>query len=141
MFPFCAPSAGGGDEAILRPFGEAVVFAAEVDKASAAMNLSVEFPELPAPVAVSTAEGRIAANYHLDRVEILPFVRAAAKKEKAPEKGGAEGAKLLWGKKFKGAAAPIASLTPESGRTVVSGQVFGREIREVRGDGASSPST
>ena len=82
MFPFCAPEAGGADEAIMRPFADAVVFEATVDKSAAAMDLSVEFPSPPPPVAVSTAEGRIAGTYNLDRVEIKPYISASAKKEK-----------------------------------------------------------
>ena len=68
MFPFCAPEAGGADEAIMRPFADAVVFEATVDKSAAAMDLSVEFTSPPPPVAVSIAEGRIAGTYNLDRV-------------------------------------------------------------------------
>ena len=64
-------------------------------------------------------------------MEIKPYISASAKKEK--EKSSVAGEKLLWGRKVKGESAPISSLTPESGRTQVSGQVFGREIREVRG--------
>ena len=131
MFPFCAPESGGADEAILRPFAEAVVFDATVDKSAAAMDLSVEFTSPPPPVAVSIAEGRIAGTYNLDRVEIRPYISAAAKQKK--EKAAASGEKLLWGRKIKGESVPISSLTPESGRTLVSGQVFGKEMREVRG--------
>ena len=93
MFPFCAPESGGADEAILRPFAEAVVFDATVDKSAAAMDLSVEFTSPPPPVAVSIAEGRIAGTYNLDRVEIRPYISAAAKQKK--EKAAASGEKLL----------------------------------------------
>ena len=130
MFPFCAPEEGGAEDAILRPFLEAQVFEAAVDKASAAMDLSVEFREAPPPVSLSAAETRIAAHYDLSRVEIRPYLAASAKKQK---EGAADGKKQLWGKKPKGEAVPIAGLTPESGKAVVTGEVFGRELREVRG--------
>ena len=126
MFPFCSPEDGGADEAVLRPFADALVFEAAVDKSAASMDLSVEFSAPPPPVAVSTAEERIALTYNLERVEIKFYIRADAKKEK--EKAKSSGEKLLWGKKAKGESAPISSLTPESGRTQVTGQVFGKEM-------------
>ena len=58
MFPFCAPEAGGTDEAIMRPFADAVVFEATVDKSAAAMDLSVEFPSPPPPGGGGCRPGR-----------------------------------------------------------------------------------
>ncbi len=134
MFPFCAPAEGSGDEAILRPFAQATVFEAKVDRENASMLLSVEFAEPPAPVAVSTAEEYIARNYNLSRVELRPYLRAEARPA-GEKKGGASGGetKQLWGRKLKGQATPISALTPESGRTVITGEVFGKEVRELRG--------
>ena len=131
MFPFCAPEPGGADAGVLGAFSEAVVFDAKIDKETASMELCVEFPEPVAPVALGTAESRIAGTYNLERVEIRPYLGAAAKKKK--EKEAAAENKLLWGRKIRGDAVPISSLTPESGRVTITGEVFGTETRELRG--------
>ena len=128
MFPFCAPSEGSGNEAILRPFAQATIFEAQVDRERAVMSLSVEFPEPPAPVAVSTAEEYIARNYNLSRVDLRPFVPDTRGKKADKEKS-----RQLWGRKLQGKATPISELTPESGRSVITGEVFGRELKETRG--------
>ena len=132
MFPFCAPAEGSGEEAILRPFAEASVFDVQVDRESVSMRLSVEFSETPAPLAVSTAEEQIARAYELSRVELRPYLKASALSARSKKGDAAAGTKLLWGRKPRGKAVPISGLSPESGRSVITGEVFGRELRETR---------
>jgi len=136
MFPFCQPASAAPDAGLWRAFGDAEVFDVRVDKAAGRMTVSARFSQLPAPVALSTAEERICREYSLVGAEIRPFLRGSEGKPAAGEKkaeAGGGGEKILWGKKPRGASSDIASLTPESGRTVITGEVFGREVKEVRG--------
>ena len=129
MFPCCF-----GTNAVLQAGLEtALVRSADLDRETASMHLEVEFREAPAPVVLSTAEERIAEQYHLARVDIRPLLAAAPEAKKKGEKGGPRPGKVIYGKKVTGHPVPISELTPESGRVTVEGEVFGREVKEVRG--------
>ena len=127
MFPCCF----AGSAVLQTGLDTALVWAADLDRETATMRLHVEFKLPPAPVVLSTAEERIAEQYHLDRVDIRPMLAAEPEKKKAP--GGPKAGKVLFGKKVTGHPVPISDLTPESGRVTVEGEVFGREVKEVRG--------
>ena len=127
MFPCCFT----GSAVLQTGLDTALVWAADLDRETATMRLHVEFKLPPAPVVLSTAEERIAEQYHLDRVDIRPMLAAEPEKKKAP--GGPKAGKVLFGKKVTGHPVPISDLTPESGRVTVEGEVFGREVKEVRG--------
>ena len=129
MFPICDPSEDA-DGGLLSVFREATVFDVALDREANAITVSVEMKERPAPVALSVAETRIADYLQLSRAEVQVWLPKSAKKKAEASKTEE---KLLWGRKPRGKAVPIAGLNPESGRTVVTGEVFGRELREVRG--------
>jgi DNA polymerase-3 subunit alpha (Gram-positive type) len=102
---------------------------------SSTLHLTVEFPSPPAPVVLGLIEAGIAAEKSLSSVKIIP-VLAAVKSEKGKKTSdfsGSEG-KMLVGKAIKGQCIPISEMAPESGRVVVTGEVFGTEFREVRGN-------
>ena len=126
MFPCCF----GGNPVLQAGLDTALVRGAELDRATASMRLEVEFRENPAPVVLSTAEERIAEQYQLNRVDIRPLLPTEPKK---PEKSGPRAGRVIIGKRITGNSVPISDLTPESGRVTVEGEVFGREVKEVRG--------
>lgn len=133
VFSSFAPAPDSAEAGLFRAFDDAAVFDLAVDRDAGAMTLSVELGASPPPVALSLMEGRIAETYGLDTVSIKPYLRAAVKKAAAGAKSAAQESKLLWGRRIKGNSIPISELTPEAGRVTVTGEVFGREIREVRG--------
>ena len=110
MFPICGPGEDA-DGGILSVFREAVVFDVALDREAGAITVSVEVKERPAPVAVSMAEARIADYLQLSRAEVQVWLPKAAKKQGDSPKTES---KLLWGRKPRGKAVPIAGLTPES---------------------------
>ncbi len=129
MFPCCF----GANTALQAGLDTALVRSADLDRETASMRLEVEFREAPAPVVLSTAEERIARQYHLTRVDIRPLLPAPPEAKKKGQKTGPKPGKVLYGKKVTGYPVPIGDLTPESGRVTVEGEVFGREVKEVRG--------
>ncbi len=133
LFPCCAAEKDGPEEGILGVFREAMVFDMALDKENAVMKLDAEFMQVPPPVSLGTAESRIAAQYNLNRVNIRAFLSKDAKTEKQGKPDNKNEPKMLWGRKLKGESVPIGTLNPESGKVVISGSVFGREIKEVRG--------
>lgn len=127
MFKCCA-----ADECLYGILNEAYVIAVFTDEASSSMNLTIEFPAPPAPVILGMMKSEIAAERGLNTVSIMP-VTASPKKKKPEKKLGCEG-RMLAGKAIRGSIIPISELKPDSGRVVVTGEVFGTEIREVRGN-------
>lgn len=127
MFKCCA-----ADECLYGILNEAYVIAVFTDEASSSMNLTIEFPAPPAPVILGMMKSEIAAERGLNTVSIMP-VTASQKKKKPEKKLGCEG-RMLAGKAIRGSIIPISELKPDSGRVVVTGEVFGTEIREVRGN-------
>ncbi|NMA37730.1 MAG: PolC-type DNA polymerase III [Papillibacter sp.] len=127
MFKCCA-----ADECLYGILNEAYVIAVFTDEASSSMNLTIEFPAPPAPVILGMMKSEIAAERGLNTVSIMP-VTASPKKKKPEKKLGSEG-RMLAGKAIRGSIIPISELKPDSGRVVVTGEVFGTEIREVRGN-------
>ncbi len=126
MFPYCF----GNSPWLETDLDTALVWSADLDRENSALHMTVEFQAMPAPVALSTAEERIAKFYGLKLVEIRPLLPAKPKKK---TKEGPKPGKMLYGKRVQGRPVPIGELTPESGRVRVEGEVFGRELREVRG--------
>ena len=129
MFPCCF----GTNTVLQAGLDTALVRTADLDRETASLRLEVEFREVPAPVVLSTAEERIAEQYHLARVDIRPLLAAPPKAKDKAAKSGPKVGKVIYGKKVTGHPVPIGDLTPESGRVTVEGEVFGREVKEVRG--------
>jgi len=100
-----------------------------VDRKTASMRLKIEFPETPAPVMVGLIEEGIARELEINKVSVEVFISAEAVKKNAPE---TKLPRMLVGKKITGNSIPISELNVETGRCVVTGEVFGTELREVR---------
>jgi DNA polymerase-3 subunit alpha (Gram-positive type) len=124
MFSCCAD-----DAELYKILDDAVVVDAKVNRAKGEMYLDVEFPELPAPVIVEMAQAGIAQEFGLSRVYIKTFLSAAAVKAKEPSK---KLPRMLFGKSIREKSIPISDVTPDIGRCVVTGEVFGLETRDVR---------
>ncbi len=124
MFSCCAD-----DAELYKILDDAVVVDAKVNRARGEMYLDVEFPELPAPVIVEMAQAGIAAEFGLSKVRIKTFLSAAAVKAKEPSK---KLPRMIFGKSIREKSIPISEVTPDVGRCVVTGEVFGLETRDVR---------
>ncbi len=127
IFDCCA-----SDAELFGALDKAYVLSASLDEGASSMSLTIEFPFRPAPVVLSLIEAGIAAERGLNSVEVKA-VLAHGEKKKSGGKSGTE-RKMLAGKPIKGKSIPISELTPESGRVIVTGEVFGAEVREVRGN-------
>ncbi len=128
MFPFCAQEPGS--EGLFGAFSSANVFEAKVDRESASMELHVEFADPAPPVALTTAEGRIASTYNLNQVSMHPYLKASVKKAK--EKAASDEAKMLWGRKIRGDAVAISGRNPGCGRGGGSGSWQGCRCSRAR---------
>lgn len=126
MFDCCS-----SDDGFFEVLDEAYVLSASVDRKKAIMQLTVEFPSKPAPVIVGLAEAGIAAQLRLSAVNITA-VTPPSKKTGKNSPSAQE--RMIYGKGIKGDATPISQLNPESGKVTVTGEVFSREVRQVRGD-------
>jgi DNA polymerase-3 subunit alpha (Gram-positive type) len=127
MFKCCS-----SDDGFYEVLNEAYVISVFIDEASSSMNITIEFPTRPAPVILGLIKAEIAAEKNINTVSIMPVV-APPKKKKAADALTSEG-RMLAGKAIRGNSIPIEELKPDSGRVVVTGEVFGAEVREVRGN-------
>ncbi len=116
-------------EELFAPLDKTNVLGVSVDKKTASMRLKLEFPASPAPVLVSLIEEGICRELEIPRVTVESFLSAEAAKKKLPS---LKLPRMLVGKKITGNVIPISELTPDTGRCVVCGEVFGTELREVR---------
>ncbi len=117
------------DDGLFSILDRANVLSVHVDRKTASMRLKIEFPETPAPVIVGLIEEGVARELEIPKVTVEAFISEAAAKKNAPE---TKLPRMLTGKKIIGEPIPISELTVETGRCVVRGEVFGRELREVR---------
>ena len=141
-FPCCLPEEG---DSLLAPLREADVCHMELNREQGSMELLLDFPQPVAQVVLGLTEQRLAAAYRLSSVSIrqrksAPLPRKDAEGPAARDtksgrsgKGGKAPGKMLYGKRIQGRSVPISELTPEAGRVTVTGEVFGTEVREVRG--------
>ncbi len=113
----------------------AYVLSASIDESASSMSLTIEFQARPAPLVQSLIEAGIAAERGLKFVSVKAVLSQSEKKKSVGRSGGKSGGegKMLAGKAIRGKSIPISELTPESGRVIVTGEVFGAEVREVRG--------
>ncbi|MDD6188930.1 MAG: PolC-type DNA polymerase III [Clostridiales bacterium] len=108
---------------------KANVISVSVDRKTASMRLKIEFPETPAPVIIGLIEEGVARELEINKVTVEHFISADAAKKASPQ---TRLPRMLVGKKIIGHSIPISELTVETGRCVVTGEVFGTELREVR---------
>ncbi len=121
------------DDSLFGPLDDAYVLSVTVDRQGSSMDIAVEFSSVPAPVVVSMIEAGIAAELELNSVTLTP---AVPRRKPAPA-GRPDPGRMLFGKSIRGRSVPISELDLESGRTTVTGEIFGLELREVRGGTAS----
>ena len=117
------------DDDSLRPILEkALVYDATVDRKNMRMRIRLGLPCPVPPVALRAAENAICDEFDLAGVEITPVYQdaPAPKKEKAAEKGA-----VIMGRAVKDKPVPMNSVTLESGRVTVQGEVFACDSREL----------
>ncbi|MBO4331289.1 MAG: PolC-type DNA polymerase III [Oscillospiraceae bacterium] len=117
------------DDSLFSVLDDAFVLSVNVDRQGSSMELTVEFSSLPAPVVAGMIESGVAAELGLSRVSLRPVT---PKKAPAPPKLTSSG-RMLFGKNIRGRTVPISELDLESGRSAVAGEIFGLELRDVRG--------
>ena len=126
MFPCCGTVGElcGGLES-------ATVSAVEIDRAALSMVIEAFFPRMPAPAELSWIESRLREEYGLRAVTVTadyprPKPASGGKKEGAKSSGT-----VLMGRSVKKEPVPMATLTAETGDTVICGRVFGIDNREL----------
>ena len=122
MFSCCR-----GDEAMRSVLERSLVYDATVDKKNRTMHLRLQVPPETAPALVSMAENEIKTEFGLNNVTITPVYPEKAKKtaEKKPK------ATVIMGRAFKDKPVPMNTVTLESGRIAVCGEVFACDSREI----------
>ena len=143
MFPFCSDrlsAAGGLDKAYLTD--------AEVDEEARTIRLKVHFPAMPSIGDISMLEERIAgafclsgcsieAEYPAPAEEAPPAVNSPAGPARQPGKPAAPAGKLMMGRMLKQKTVPMESLTLESGKVTVEGDVFAVTSRQLAKRGSA----
>ena len=124
VFPFFA------QEDILLPLADGEIQTMKFYPNSARLSMTVKLGSAVAPVSVSAAENRLLSAFNLKKADIHTLY---PKEIAAPAAAKPKAGQVLFGKKIRGEAVPISELTPESGKVTVQGEVFGSELRELRG--------
>ena len=124
IFPGCASlagSAGGLDKAY--------VTEVQVDSGEMTLSICAWFASMPSPVDIATLSSRIRDDYGLSAVGIVPdyprTVRAStpAVTATAPQSGAKPTGDVLMGRAIKQRPVPMNTLTLESGKVTVEGDV------------------
>ncbi|MBQ8974713.1 MAG: hypothetical protein IJ072_03185, partial [Oscillospiraceae bacterium] len=126
MFDCCKD--GGAIENLL---GDACVVNAVVDRAKGKMNVTVMFSKPAPPVYISIIEQELRANFELSAVSILPiYLRTMAV---PADKGASEKKqKVILGRAMKNPSiTPMDTITVESGKVTVRGEIFEVQTREI----------
>ncbi len=136
IFPGCTDLIGlaGGLE-------KAYVTDVQVDLKERSMTVSARFAAMPSLVDVKAITGRLRSQYELDDVVLLPDYPRPAATGDAPAgagsaKGGAPKGNILFGRAIKQKPVPMSSLTMDSGRVTVEGDVVVVSNRKTKGGGA-----
>ena len=134
IFPFCADllsSCGGLDKAYVTDV--------QVRVSERSMTVSARFPAMPSPVELNTLRRRLEADYALNRVELNPDYPAPA--PAAPDTQGfatsTSHGDVLMGRAIRQSPVKMETLTLESGRVTVEGDVFAVCSRELSKRGAA----
>ncbi len=137
IFPGCRdllPMAGGLDKAWVTDV--------QVDARERTMTVSARFAAMPSIVDVTAITERLKSEYGLQGVGLVPDYPRTVKASSAASAPGASGGKeplkgdLLFGKAIKQKPVPMNTLTLESGRVTVEGDVVAVTSRTTRGGGA-----
>ena len=135
IFPGCEAlraAAGGLDRAWVTDV--------QVDVRARTLSVAARFAAMPSPVELNALTACICADYALQSVSIVPdYPRQSTA---APESEASAGAKkptgsVLMGKAIKQRPVPMSTLTLESGRVCVEGDVVAVTSREIPKSGAA----
>ena len=136
MFPCCQ-----GLSAMCGGLRNAYVKSVSVIREQMAMELEAFFSRAPAPAEKTALENAITEAFGLNSAVITADYKRAAPAPAAGGSGGSSGGgkpagQQLMGRSFKGASVPLSTLTLESGKVIVEGEVFSEESREIPRNGA-----
>ncbi len=131
IFPFCAD---------LTALQEATVLEATVDMAERTLSVSVHFPTMPSPALLQQLTDRLKTVYDLSAVSVLPEFPAPAGAASAsghPSSGAPGNGEVLYGRTVRQTPVPMNTVTLESGRVTVEGDVVEVSSRELAKRGAA----
>ena len=126
VFPFCS------DLTILQ---ETALLQANVDMRERTLSISARFPEMPSPAVLEQLTDRLKTEYGLSGVTIQPEyppAPAAAVQQTTPGHG-----EILFGRAIRQSPVPMNTVTLESGRVTVEGDVVEVSSRELAKRGAA----
>ena len=122
----------------------AYITAVQVSEAERTISVSAWFPAMPSPVETSSLSERIRSDYDLRSVSLQPdFPKPVSSvTEAAGAPGSAVGipapaGSVLYGRSIRQAPVPMSSLTLESGRVTVEGDVFAVSSRTLQKRGGA----
>ena len=131
IFPGCADlsSAGGGLE-------KAYVTDVQVNVAERRISVHAHFTAMPSPVEVKQISDRLCNDYGLSSADIVPDYPQPETVVPSEQSTGSHG-DVLYGRTIKQAPVPMNTLTLESGRVTIEGDVFAVESRNLAKNGAA----
>ncbi len=124
MFPFLEEN-----EILKELLSGAMVRSVNVDRTARRMEVNASSPRMAAPVELHLIESALQEEYSLSGAEVHMEYTGAPRAAKAAEKGPES--TVLMGRAIKRKTVPISSLTLESGRVAVEGEVFAVASREI----------
>ena len=131
IFPGCADlsrMAGG--------LQNAWVTDVQVDEGALTITISARFAAMPSPVELDTLSERLKADYGLRGAVILAdYPRPKHNSFQAGPGGGAPKGDVILGRAIKQHPVPMDTLTMESGKVTVEGDVVANTSRDTRGGG------
>ncbi len=132
VFPGCADllaSVPGMDRA--------AVLEARVNPSESTLMVRVHFPSMPSPVALSQLTERLRLDYGLAHVDLIPDYPAPVSSAPETPATGASSGDVLMGRTIRQTPVPMSTLTLESGRVTVEGDVFAVSSRSLAKNGAA----
>ena len=133
IFPGCADlssSCGGLDKAYVTDV--------QVNVPERHVSISAHFSAMPSPVDLNQLRDRLLQDYALSRVELNPDYPAPASASPDPQAGSAGShGDVLMGRVIRQSPVAMETLTLESGRVTVEGDVFAVSSRELAKRGAA----
>ena len=138
IFPGCEDIKGcaGGLE-------KAYVTDVQVDLAELMLTVCAWFPAMPSPVDISTISQRLKEDYGLSGVGLVPdyprvkLASTAATAASAPAPGGPPKGDVLMGRSIKQRPVPMSTLSLESGKVTVEGDVVAVTSRRLQKRGSA----
>ena len=108
----------------------------QVDEGALTITISARFAAMPSPVELDTLSERLKADYGLRGAVILAdYPRPKHTSFQAGPGGGAPKGDVILGRAIKQHPVPMDTLTMESGKVTVEGDVVANTSRDTRGGG------